>query len=181
MDEVGRGTSTFDGLSLAWATAEHLAQDILCYTLFATHYFELTQLADELEHAVNVHLTATEHDDSIVFLHNVHEGPASQSYGLQVAKLAGVPVEVIRNAKAQLASLEGANTTSDAKRSTTGLPQKMTRRATAIADANAFQGDMFARLEPSALELAVSALDLDGMTPRQALEQLYQLKQQLEK
>jgi len=181
MDEVGRGTSTFDGLSLAWATAEHLARDILCYTLFATHYFELTQLADELEHAVNVHLTATEHDDSIVFLHNVHEGPASQSYGLQVAKLAGVPVEVIRNAKAQLASLEGANTTPDAKRPTIGLPQKMTQRATAIADAKAFQEDMFARLEPSALELAVSALDLDDMTPRQALEQLYRLKQQLEK
>lgn len=91
MDEVGRGTSTFDGLSLAWATAEHLAREIRCYTLFATHYFELTQLADELQHAVNVHLTATEHDDSIVFLHNVHDGPASQSYGLQVAKLAGVP------------------------------------------------------------------------------------------
>ena len=181
MDEVGRGTSTFDGLSLAWATAEHLARDILCYTLFATHYFELTQLADELEHAVNVHLTATEHDDSIVFLHNVHEGPASQSYGLQVAKLAGVPVEVIRNAKAQLASLEGANTTPDAKRPTIGLPQKMTQRATAIADAKAFQEDMFARLEPSALELAVSALDLDDMTPRQALEQLYRLKQQLKK
>ncbi len=89
MDEVGRGTSTFDGLSLAWATAEHLAKNIRCYTLFATHYFELTQLADDLEHAVNVHLTATEHDDSIVFLHNVHDGPASQSYGLQVAKLAG--------------------------------------------------------------------------------------------
>jgi DNA mismatch repair protein MutS len=181
MDEVGRGTSTFDGLSLAWATAEHLARNILCYTLFATHYFELTQLADELEHAVNVHLTATEHDDSIVFLHNVHEGPASQSYGLQVAKLAGVPVEVIRNAKAQLANLEGANATPDAKRSTTGLPQKVTRRATAIADSTAFQGDMFARQEPSALELAVSALDLDDMTPRQALEHLYQLKQQLEK
>ena len=76
-------------VSLAWATAEHLAKDICCYTLFATHYFELTQLADDLEHAVNVHLTATEHDDSIVFLHNVHDGPASQSYGLQVAKLAG--------------------------------------------------------------------------------------------
>jgi len=181
MDEVGRGTSTFDGLSLAWATAEHLARDILCYTLFATHYFELTQLADELEHAVNVHLTATEHEDSIVFLHNVHEGPASQSYGLQVAKLAGVPVEVIRNAKAQLANLEGANATPDAKRSTTGLPQKVTRRATAIADSTAFQGDMFAKLEPSALELTVGALDLDDMTPRQALEQLYQLKQQLEK
>ncbi len=112
MDEVGRGTSTFDGLSLAWATAEHLAKDIRCYTLFATHYFELTQLADDLEHAVNVHLTATEHDDSIVFLHNVHDGPASQSYGLQVAKLAGVPQDVIRNAKAQLAHLEGGAGTS---------------------------------------------------------------------
>jgi DNA mismatch repair protein MutS len=115
-----------------------------------------------------------------VFLHNVHEGPASQSYGLQVAKLAGVPVDVIRNAKAQLANLEGANATPDAKRPSTGLPQKRTRRA-ATADTDAFQGDMFARLEPSALELALAALDLDDMTPRQALEHLYQLKQQLEK
>jgi len=93
MDEVGRGTSTFDGLSLAWAAAERLARKVKSYTLFATHYFELTALPEHVGHACNVHLTATEHDDRIVFLHSVHEGPASQSYGLQVARLAGVPLK----------------------------------------------------------------------------------------
>ncbi len=164
MDEVGRGTSTFDGLSLAWATAEHLAREIGCYTLFATHYFELTQLADRLEHAVNVHLTATEHDDSIVFLHNVHDGPASQSYGLQVAKLAGVPATVITNARAQLRQLE----------SSTASPAATAQPAPA---ATVWQGDMFAS-SPSAVELALADLDPDNLTPKQALEQLYRLKAQ---
>jgi len=99
MDEVGRGTSTFDGLSLAWAAVDYLAKELKCYVLFATHYFELTTLADQLENAANVHLTATEYEDDIVFLHKVHEGPASQSYGLQVAQLAGVPRGVISHAK----------------------------------------------------------------------------------
>ncbi|HET8849505.1 MAG TPA: DNA mismatch repair protein MutS [Marinobacter sp.] len=173
MDEVGRGTSTFDGLSLAWATAEHLARNIRCYTLFATHYFELTQLADELEHAVNVHLTATEHDDSIVFLHNVHDGPASQSYGLQVAKLAGVPQDVIRHAKAQLAHLEGSAGPAVAA----AAPAKAATKVREAQPASAvYQGDMFATLEPSAVEEALSALALDDLTPRDALNQLYELK-----
>lgn len=165
MDEVGRGTSTFDGLSLAWATAEHLAQDIGCYTLFATHYFELTQLADQLEHAVNVHLTATEHDDSIVFLHNVHDGPASQSYGLQVAKLAGVPAGVIANARQQLKQLEGSTAPS-------------TATAQAAPATPAWQGDMFAG-GPSAVERDLTDLDLDNLTPKQALDHLYRLKAQV--
>ncbi|WP_404361659.1 DNA mismatch repair protein MutS [Marinobacter sp.] len=169
MDEVGRGTSTFDGLSLAWATAEHLAREIRCYTLFATHYFELTQLADQLEHAVNVHLTATEHDDSIVFLHNVHDGPASQSYGLQVAKLAGVPAGVISNARLQLKQLEGS--------AAPVAPMKTTAKAPEPA---VMQGDMFATLEPSAVEKALAELDLDDLSPRQALEQLYSLKARLD-
>ncbi|MBS8239638.1 DNA mismatch repair protein MutS [Marinobacter lipolyticus] len=174
MDEVGRGTSTFDGLSLAWATAEHLAKEIRCYTLFATHYFELTQLADDLRHAVNVHLTATEHDDSIVFLHNVHDGPASQSYGLQVAKLAGVPQDVIRNARAQLTHLEGA--------SATAAPVHVPAPAVREHEANGpvWQGDMFATAEPSAVETALKELDLDGLTPREALERLYQMKELLQ-
>jgi len=182
MDEVGRGTSTFDGLSLAWATAEHLAKEIRCYTLFATHYFELTQLADELRHAVNVHLTATEHDDSIVFLHNVHDGPASQSYGLQVAKLAGVPQDVIRNARAQLAHLESANApvapagsaapVSKAQGKTTSKP---------LASESVWQGDMFASAQPSAVEEALEALDLDDLTPREALNRLYLLKELMQK
>jgi len=177
MDEVGRGTSTFDGLSLAWATAEHLAKNIRCYTLFATHYFELTQLADDLQHAVNVHLTATEHDDSIVFLHNVHDGPASQSYGLQVAKLAGVPQDVIRNAKGQLAHLEGSATPT-ATRSPVAASSEAERPAQPVARANdpVMQGDMFASLEPSAVELALKTLDLDDLTPREAMNRLYELK-----
>ncbi|MBN7769751.1 DNA mismatch repair protein MutS [Marinobacter daepoensis] len=182
MDEVGRGTSTFDGLSLAWATAEHLAKNIRCYTLFATHYFELTQLADDLEHAVNVHLTATEHDDSIVFLHNVHDGPASQSYGLQVAKLAGVPQDVIRNAKAQLAHLEGLEASASPSPAPTQVeePSQHTPRQS-TDDNTAFQGDMFAMAEPSAVEQALETLDLDSLTPRDALNQLYELKGLMEK
>ncbi len=174
MDEVGRGTSTFDGLSLAWATAEHLARDIGCYTLFATHYFELTQLADQLEHAVNVHLTATEHEDSIVFLHTVHEGPASQSYGLQVARLAGVPHGVIHNARQQLRRLEAESTGPIDLTSLHGTAQSPEPTAP-----GALQGDMFASLEPSAVERALDALDPDELTPRQALEQLYELRRML--
>ena len=174
MDEVGRGTSTFDGLSLAWATASHLAQDIRCYTLFATHYFELTQLADQLEHAVNVHLTATEHDDSIVFLHNVHDGPASQSYGLQVAKLAGVPQGVISNAKDQLRQLEGS--ASPAPVAVSEPAPAAAPRAPAETAKSIVQGDMFASLEPSEAEQLLAALDLDNLTPREALNQLYELK-----
>ncbi len=93
MDEIGRGTSTYDGLSLAWACANHTARSIRAFTLFATHYFELTSLAGELDACANVHLDATEHGDKLIFLHTVKEGPANQSYGLQVAALAGVPAE----------------------------------------------------------------------------------------
>ncbi|TNE74280.1 MAG: DNA mismatch repair protein MutS, partial [Gammaproteobacteria bacterium] len=175
MDEIGRGTSTFDGLSLAWATAEHLAKNIRCYTLFATHYFELTQLADDLDHAVNVHLTATEHDDSIVFLHNVHDGPASQSYGLQVAKLAGVPQDVIRNAKSQLSHLEGSASPA-APVAQGSQPAQQNTPAQQVSEP-VMQGDMFASLEPSAVETALKSLDLDDLTPRDALNQLYELRE----
>ncbi|MEH6562379.1 MAG: DNA mismatch repair protein MutS [Marinobacter sp.] len=176
MDEVGRGTSTFDGLSLAWATAEHLAKEIRCYTLFATHYFELTQLADDLELAVNVHLTATEHDDSIVFLHNVHEGPASQSYGLQVAKLAGVPQSVIHNAKAQLKLLEGSAVPAATTRP---LVAEASQKRPAVPSQTVYQGDMFASAEPSAVEEALQSFDLDDLSPREAMNRLYELKKLL--
>ena len=183
MDEVGRGTSTFDGLSLAWATAEHLAKHIRCYTLFATHYFELTQLADDLEHAVNVHLTATEHDDTIVFLHNVHDGPASQSYGLQVAKLAGVPQDVIRNAREQLSHLEGGAAPTRPAADHTAMapaePEKQPRSARVSEPV--MQADMFASLEPSKVEECLADLDVDGLTPRDALNRLYELKELLGK
>ncbi|WP_440480361.1 MutS-related protein, partial [Rossellomorea vietnamensis] len=105
MDEIGRGTSTFDGLSLAWASAEHLTRT-RAFTLFATHYFEMTALPEQAEGVANVHLTAAEHRDGIVFMHRVEEGPASQSYGLQVAQLAGVPQGVIARAREKLAQLE---------------------------------------------------------------------------
>ncbi|PXX90419.1 DNA mismatch repair protein MutS [Marinobacter vulgaris] len=183
MDEVGRGTSTFDGLSLAWATAEHLAKHIRCYTLFATHYFELTQLADELEHAVNVHLTATEHDDTIVFLHNVHDGPASQSYGLQVAKLAGVPQDVIRNAREQLSHLEGSAASASpgpAPAATSPAENGKSKRRARVSEP-VMQGDMFASLEPSRVEETLAELDVDGLTPRDALNRLYELKELLKK
>src|SRR5690554_6673473 len=105
MDEIGRGTSTFDGLSLAWASAEHLTRG-RAFTLFATHYFEMTALTEQAEGVANVHLTAAEHRDGIVFMHRVEEGPASQSYGLQVAQLAGVPPSVITRARDKLTQLE---------------------------------------------------------------------------
>ena len=106
MDEIGRGTSTYDGLSLAWACASHIARELRAFTLFATHYFELTGLADEVPGVANAHLDATEHGDGIVFLHAVKPGPASRSYGLQVAQKAGVPRAVIESARAYLAKLE---------------------------------------------------------------------------
>ena len=106
MDEIGRGTSTYDGLSLAWACARQLIRELKCYTLFATHYFELTSLADELAGCANVHLDATEHGEDLVFLHAVREGPANRSFGLQVARLAGVPVDVLSEARRYLAGLE---------------------------------------------------------------------------
>jgi len=106
MDEVGRGTSTFDGLSLAWAAAVYIAQRLNAYTLFATHYFELTSLPDDFDSIINVHLDAVEHDSGIVFMHSVKPGPANQSYGLQVAQLAGIPAAVIDSARGKLTQLE---------------------------------------------------------------------------
>src|SRR5580704_6488919 len=106
MDEIGRGTSTFDGLSLAYAVARHMAEWLRAFTLFATHYFELTALADEGDGCAKVFLDATEHGESLVFLHAVKEGPANRSFGLQVARLAGIPREVIAQARRYMAQLE---------------------------------------------------------------------------
>jgi len=160
MDEVGRGTSTFDGLALAWAIARQLLERNKALTLFATHYFEMTRLALEYTEAANVHLDAVEHKDSIVFLHAVEEGPASQSYGLQVAQLAGVPKAVIRNAQRYLQILEEAS---------------LTRGG---------QSDLFVRASPKpaaesetdALRDALASVNPDELSPREALELLYQLK-----
>lgn len=165
MDEVGRGTSTFDGLSLAWASAGHLAEHIEAFTLFATHYFEMTALPDSYEHVVNVHLKATEHDDRIIFLHAVEAGPANQSYGLQVAQLAGVPDRVIQSARQQLDKLEQGSMppTSQVFQEPTPPPH---------------QGDMFAAPQ-SDIERQLSQTNPDDLTPRAALELIYNLKKKL--
>lgn len=159
MDEIGRGTSTYDGLSLAWASAEWLATKIGAMTLFATHYFELTELPNTLPHLANVHLDAVEHGENIAFMHAVQEGAASKSYGLAVASLAGVPKAVITNAKNKLAQLEQ-------QRETTKKPAA----SLAITD------QMSLIPEPSEVEQLLADIDPDELTPRQALEALYRLK-----
>jgi DNA mismatch repair protein MutS len=162
MDEVGRGTSTFDGLSLAWAAAERLAH-LRAYTLFATHYFELTVLPEAQPLVANVHLNATEHNERIVFLHHVLPGPASQSYGLAVAQLAGVPSEVIVRAREHLGRLEATALPHEVPAPVKGKPAKPQ------------QSDMFASLPHPVLD-ELAKLDLDDMSPRRALEMLYTLK-----
>ena len=162
MDEVGRGTSTFDGLSLAWSAAECLA-GLRAYTLFATHYFELTVLPESEPLVANVHLNATEHNERIVFLHHVLPGPASQSYGLAVAQLAGVPAPVIARAREHLARLETTSLPHEIPRSEPGKP------------AAPLQNDLFATLPHPILE-ELAKINPDDMTPRRALELLYSWK-----
>ena len=177
MDEVGRGTSTFDGLSLAWACARHLADKVQAFTLFATHYFELTHLPDETNCVANVHLNATEHEDSIVFLHAVHDGPASQSYGLQVAQLAGVPMEVIALAKERLTHLE-ANGQIGLEESTPYPDNALLRQTIAripVPTASP-QPDLFASAAHPLLE-RFEKITPDELSPREALNLLYQLKE----
>jgi DNA mismatch repair protein MutS len=180
MDEVGRGTSTFDGLALAWAIARHLLDVSRSFTLFATHYFELTQLPESHPTAANVHLSAVEHKDSIVFLHAVQPGPASQSYGLQVAQLAGVPPTVIRAARKHLARLEAQALDTTPQRDLFAAPlpdlyaQEPDDRAGPETDADA----AVPAADPALQELlsALDELDPDALSPREALEKLYLLK-----
>jgi len=160
MDEIGRGTSTFDGLSLAWAIAEHLAKHIRGYCLFATHYFELTRLAEEFSNTVNIHLNAVEHHDKIVFLHQVQEGAASKSYGLQVAALAGVPKTVIQRAKTLLSELENPS------------PQPIQ----SSYSNEKLQFDLFNIHEPHPILEQLEQIDADGLTAKQALDLVYQLQ-----
>ncbi len=164
MDEIGRGTSTFDGLSLAWSCAVELATCLKAYTLFATHYFELTTLPEEYPGIGNLHLDAVEHGDSIVFLHAVREGPANQSYGLQVATLAGVPKAVILRARQRLRELE-ASAQRHAEQLQSQLPLfDETPPAPEISD----------------IEAMLNEIDPDELTPREALQALYRLKEKLE-
>jgi DNA mismatch repair protein MutS len=161
MDEIGRGTSTFDGMSLAWACARHLATRLHAFTLFATHYFELTTLPESLPHCANVHLDAVEHGDSIIFMHSVKEGPANQSYGLQVAQLAGVPREVVQQAKQKLFELEQEG--AERSEHDSGVPQM----------------PLFEPDPPHPLEEVLGLLEPDEMSPREALQALYRLKELL--
>ena len=165
MDEVGRGTSTFDGLSLAWACAAFIAARIRAFTLFATHYFELTSLAGEAPGVVNVHVEAVEHGDKLVFLHSVREGPANQSYGLQVAALAGIPRSVIAQARRYLTELERER---DALR----------MAASPQGELPLFAGNGSAAppAPPAALE-ALRAIDPNALSPREALDLLFRLQQ----
>ena len=159
LDEIGRGTSTFDGLALAWATAEQLAANIRAFTLFATHYFEMTALPDACPEADNVHMSAVEHEGDIVFRYQLEAGPANQSYGIQVAKLAGVPAQVLDTARRKLAAFEQG-----------------------IVDP--VQGDLFHVPQPtsaappphSAVAARLAELDLDDVSPRAALDLLYELR-----
>ncbi|HJO12000.1 MAG: DNA mismatch repair protein MutS [Gammaproteobacteria bacterium] len=160
MDEIGRGTSTFDGLSLAWAAAIYIAEQLHAYTLFATHYFELTSLPESLPDIANVHLDAVEHDSGIVFLHAVKSGPANQSYGLQVAQLAGIPKTVIAKAREKLQHLEQDALGDDSVIKTRSPPA---------------QAEMFAAEPHPALEY-LENLNPDEISAREALEILYQLK-----
>ena len=155
MDEIGRGTSTFDGLSLAWACAVNIVTKIKALTLFATHYFELTALADQFPAIRNVHLNATEHDNGIVFLHSVEDGPANQSYGLQVAQLAGIPGTVVQQAKSKLKQLENDEFKNTASSSA--------------------QPDLFPKTAPHPAIDKLLEIDPDEMTPKQAQDFIYQL------
>jgi len=158
MDEIGRGTSTFDGLSLAWAAAHHMAEKARSFTLFATHYFELTALADELSNCANAHLDAAEHDGELIFLHTVKPGPAHMSYGLQVAALAGVPKAVIRRAQTYLSNLE------------TKTSDKHPQIELSLDAADPFDEEIRELLREAAP---------DNMTPREALDFVYLLKRKI--
>jgi DNA mismatch repair protein MutS len=166
LDEIGRGTSTFDGLSLAWAVAKQLLEKNKSYTLFATHYFELTRIVDEFKHAANVHLDAVEHDGKngkgIVFLHKVEAGAAHMSYGIQVAQLAGIPKSVVAAAKRKLTQLENNQ-----------LSQNTNQPDMFVAEIEAAPAEQ----HPIITEL--EAIQPDDLTPKQALELLYKLKEKI--
>jgi DNA mismatch repair protein MutS len=166
MDEIGRGTSTYDGLALAWSIAQRLVTHNRALTLFATHYFEITRMPSEQANTANVHLAAAESPSGIVFLHEVREGPASRSYGIQVAQRAGIPQAVIRHATRELERLE-AQGGSTAQLGLFGETADPTAQSVAAVEESAAQ---------DALQQALAALDPDTLSPREALDALYQLK-----
>ncbi|QOL26954.1 DNA mismatch repair protein MutS [Thalassotalea sp. LPB0316] len=160
LDEIGRGTSTYDGLSLAWACAEMLALKIKAFTLFATHYFELTMLSEQIATLANVHLDAVEHGDNIIFMHAIQEGAASKSFGLQVAQLAGVPKDAVKRAKQKLAELESDHKQQLMPASSDPIPQQQLSLIE----------------QPHQVVERLTKLDVNDMSPRQALDLLYELK-----
>ncbi len=177
LDEIGRGTSTYDGLALAWATGSHLAGRAGSFTLFATHYFELTALAAEHDTVANVHLRAVEHDRGIVFLYEVSPGPASRSYGIQVAELAGVPPVVVRQARRKLERLEAEDLDGrDRTQLQLFAPEEPDPRAVSAQDLPDPR-EARRREEADALRDAFEAIDPDGLSPREALEALFRFKE----
>ena len=188
LDEIGRGTSTYDGLALAWATARFLAEKKNALVLFATHYFELTALPDELSNIANVHLAATEHEGNIVFLHNVEEGPASQSYGIQVARLAGIPHAVIDAAQQRLQELEQQQASNHplqidlfvASTSTTSPATSLTPPVAPSVAPSVVPSLVISAPTPSPLEQIIRDTNVDELTPKQALLLLYELSGHLE-
>jgi DNA mismatch repair protein MutS len=158
MDEIGRGTSTFDGLALAGAIARHLHERNRSFTLFATHYFELTEFPARHERAINVHVSAAESGDDIVFLHAIEAGPASRSYGVQVARLAGMPATLVRQARATLEALEAQRTAANAQIDLFAMPPQP------------------AEAPRSAVEDALARIEPDMLSPKEALQALYDLK-----
>jgi DNA mismatch repair protein MutS len=163
IDEIGRGTSTFDGLALAGVIASHLHDKTRAFTLFATHYFELTAFPAKHPRALNVHVSAVESADDVVFLHEIQPGPASRSYGVEVAQLAGMPAPLVRQARATLEALEAQQRSADAQFDLFAAPAPPTPQAS--------------NAEPSALERTLAEIDPDTLTPREALDALYRLKQ----
>jgi DNA mismatch repair protein MutS len=197
MDEIGRGTSTYDGLSLAWSCAQWLSEKLHAFTLFATHYFELTSLSDSIPTITNIHLSAVEHDDEIRFMHQVQQGAASKSYGLQVAKLAGVPKAVIDSAKRKLAELErldvvnASNVGNKVTRSISehsinqhsinqhSINEHSSGKQPAPEIKRETQLSMSFETPEHWLEQKIKQIDIDDLTPRQALALLYQWRKEL--
>jgi DNA mismatch repair protein MutS len=182
MDEIGRGTSTYDGLSLAWSCAQWLSEKLHAFTLFATHYFELTSLSDSIPTITNIHLSAVEHDDEIRFMHQVQQGAASKSYGLQVAKLAGVPKAVIDSAKRKLAELERldvVNASNAGNKVTRSISERSSGKQPAPEIKRETQLSMSFETPEHWLEQKIKQIDIDDLTPRQALALLYQWRKEL--